>query len=146
MNALIRVLRAFVTAMRMTVRGEKPPQSPYAPLLAWMQQTVTLTDSAFAAAAAAGLDQTARRKLTMTAEGRRTNMETVLAAVKFHAAEEYKHLLTTPTPTVIGAIYGTNLNDRFLLSKLFDILEAESARAAVGRLMSHLESIPPTTS
>ncbi len=144
MNTVMRYLRAFVTALRMTLRGEAPPSSPHAPLLAWMKRAAELADAALAAAEASGLDQAARRQRTLAAEGRRTNMETILASVKFHAAEEYPHLMSSGSQTGISAIYATNLNDRFLASRLFDTLDAGALREAIGQLVSHLDSIPPT--
>lgn len=138
-----RVLRAFITAVKLTLRGETPPVSTNAALITWMKQSARLIEAAIAAADLNGLDQDARRQRTLTAEGRRTNMDTILAAAKFHAAEEYPHLMANPTQNVLGAIYSTNLNDRFLVSKLFDSLESGDVREAVGRVVSHLEAIPP---
>ena len=143
MNPLMRYLRAFLTTLRMMLRGEGPPPSPQAALTAWMKTSAALADAALAAAEAEGLDQDARRQRTLTAEGRRTNMETILTSVRFHALEEFPHLLTNLSQTSISAIYATNLNDRFLISKLFDVLEAGPLREAVGQIASHLEEIPP---
>lgn len=142
MSALIRYLRALITALRLTLRGETPPPSPRAALLAWMRESARLADTALAAADASGLDQAARRARTLSVEGRRTNMETILATIKFHATDEYPHLMNASTQTNITAIYATNLNDRYLASRLFDTLEAGPLREAVGRVVSHLDSIP----
>lgn len=142
MNALLRYLRAFGTALRLTLRGETPTPSPQAALVAWMKQTATLADQAIATAEAEGFDQEARRRHTLTAEGRRISMETILASIRFHAAEEYPHLIATPSHTATAAIYATNLNDRFLAARLFDTLESAVLREVVGKLVSHLEAIP----
>lgn len=144
MNTIRRYFNAFRAALRMTLRGETPPVSPHARLRVWMQEAVMLVDAAYAAADAAGLDREARQKRTLTAEGRRTNMETILAAVRFHAADEYAQLLTSLSQNSITVIYATNLNDKFLISKLFDTVEDEILRAAIGQIASHLEAIPPT--
>jgi hypothetical protein len=143
-NALLRYWRAFLTTLRMTMRGETPQPSPQAALQAWMQRAAQLADAALAAAEAEGLDQDARRERTLTAEGRRVSMETILASIRFHAAEEYPHLMRAPAHTAIAAIYATNLNDRFLAAKLFTTLETGVLREAVGRIVSHLDAIPPT--
>ena len=145
MNPLMRYLRAFGSALRLTLRGERPVLSPQAQLSEWMKRSVELADAALAAADAEGLDQEARRKRTLAAEGRRTNMETILMSVRFHALEEFPHLLSNFSQTSIAAIYATNVNDRFLISKLFDTLEAGALREAVGKIASHLESIPSIT-
>ena len=146
MNPLSRYFRALVAAINLTMRGERPVPSPQSLLTEWMKHSAVLADAALAAADAAGLDQDSRRKRTLTAEGRRTNMETILTSVRFHALEEFPHLLSNFSQTSITAIYATNVNDRFLISKLFDTLEAGALREAVGRIASHLEAIPPIQS
>ena len=108
-----------------------------------MKRSAELTAAALEAADAEGLDQAARRKHTLTTEGRRTNMETIITSVRFHALEEFPHLLSNFSQTSMTAIYATNVNDRFLISKLFDTLEAGPLREAVGKIASHLEAIPP---
>src|SRR5690606_4937402 len=120
MNPIMRYLRAFVSALQLTIRGERPVLSPQAALAAWMNQSAALVDAALSAADSEGLDQAARRNRTLSAEGRRTNMEAILATVRFHALEEFPHLLSNFSQTSITAIYATNVNDRFLISKLFD--------------------------
>jgi acetyl esterase/lipase len=143
MNPLMRYLRAFASAVKLTLRGQKPVPSAQLLLSEWMKRSAELVDAALAAADSEGLDQAARRKRTLTAEGRRTNMEAILASVRFHALEEFPHLLSNFSQTNVSAIYATNVNDRFLISKLFDALETGSLREAVGKIASHLESIPP---
>lgn len=143
MNPLKRYVQALVAAVKLTLRGEKPVPSAQSLLSDWMKRSAALADAALAAADAEGLNQEARRKRTLTAEGRRTNMETIIAAVRFHASEEFPHLLSNFSQTSVSAIYATNVNDRFLISKLFDTLEAGIMREAVGKIASHLESIPP---
>lgn len=59
-------------------------------------------------------------------------MDTILASVAFHAAQ-FPHLLTNTAQNALGAVYSTNLNDRFLVSRLFDALESGDVRETVGR-------------
>lgn len=142
MNPVMRYLRALVSAAKLTLRGERLVPSPQSLLSEWIKRSAGLVAAALEAAEAEGLDQAARRKRTLTAEGRRTNMETILMAVRFHALEEFPHLLSNFSQTSITAIYATNVNDRFLISKLFDTLEPGALRETVGKIASHLESIP----
>ena len=143
MNLLVRYLRALVSAIKLTLRGEQLVPSHQSLLSQWMKRSAELVAAALEVAEAEGLDQAARRKRTFTAEGRRTNMDTILTSVRFHALEEFPHLLSNFSQTSLTAIYATNVNDRFLISKLFDTLEAGVLREAVGKIASHLESIPP---
>lgn len=143
MNALLRYPRALFKALRLTLRGEQRGPSPQTLLAEWMKRAVERTDTALVTAAAAGLDQEARRKHTLTIEGRRTNMDTILATVRFHASSEFPHLLLNLSQTNLTAIHATNVNDRFLVAKLCATLPSGPLKNAVEKIGAHLEAIPP---
>lgn len=144
MNKILKVLRAFFLALRMTLRGEKPAPVKYAALQAWMAETERLTASVYKAADQAGLSQAARQQIKLRIEGRDIIMEAVLGGVKFHAAQEYKYLLSHETEHSLTAIYASNLNDQFRILKLREAVEQPGVRAALDALARHLESIPPS--
>lgn len=137
-----RYLRALIGAIRMTASGKTPPPSPLAPLRAWMLETSTLTDAVAAACAGIGLDTAARRKTILMIEGRRVNLNTVLLAAKFHAQHEYRLLLQTPDERSLTALYATNVNDCFLLSRFISVLPDGDAQILLKRLITHLEAAP----
>jgi hypothetical protein len=143
---LIRLVRAFAIALRMTLRGERPTPK-YPALDAWMAEASKLIHAVYAAAEADGLDEAARKALSFRVEGRETQMEAVLGGARFHHAQEYRYLLRHETAQSLLAIQANNVNDGFRLKKLSDELAAKNTGQmrtldALKALIGHLESMP----
>lgn len=145
---MLRYIRAFWTALRMTLRGDRPPVSPYASLSEWMEQAANLADAVIRAANSRQLDTAALKTIKVRIDGRDTNVEVVLALIKHHMNEEYPYLLRHLTRNNINAIHAGNLNDVYHVTTLIDlpILQDAVIRQALTRLKDHLEAIPPQTS
>lgn len=132
---MIRYVRAFVTAVRLTLRGE---QAPNAEIRDWLDTTARLIDT---------VERTTTVKpesVVLRIEGRDMSMARILAAVRYHVTEEYPYLLRHPTEHDFTAIYASNMNDQFWLTKLETAPELQDARikAAITALRQHLDSIP----
>lgn len=142
---LQRYWRAFVGALRMTLRGEvaQTMQERYPHLSLWLRSTVKLTDAACAAADANGLPKAAREAFKLRIEGRDVSMETILATVRFHADQELPTLMRRPDDFNYVTLQATLMNDHFLVSRL---AQAESlpadVRAAVNALTVHVQNLP----
>ncbi|MCU0476657.1 MAG: hypothetical protein MUC99_11215 [Anaerolineae bacterium] len=139
---IARYLRAFVGALRMTLRGQAPAPSPLAPLRAWMAQTPALVAAVQRACDAAGMDATARKAATLVVEGRRLKLETALLTAQFHAQNEYPSLLAQPNDRTLGALYATNVNDAFLIARCAELVPEGAPRAALQGLVAHLRAAP----
>jgi|GEM_PF-1264180 len=137
-----RYLRALMGAIRMTLSGKTVPPSPLTGLRAWMTHTPALVDAVLTACAQDGLDEAARRQTSQVIEGRRVNLNTILLAPKFHAQYEYALLLKAPDGRSLAALYGTNVNDCFLLERFIKILPTGHAPVALRSLVTHLEAVP----
>lgn len=137
-----RYLRAFIGAIRMTISGQTPPPSPLAGLRAWMTLTPALVDAALTACAQAGLDEAARRNTSLVVEGRRVNLNTIVLAPKFHAQHEYPLLLQNLDGRSLAALYGTNVNDCFLLDRFIPVLPLGEPQKAIEQLVIHLKNAP----
>jgi len=135
-------IRAFIKAVRMTLRGEQPRTMQHPQLYAWIKEGAKLVDDVYDAAERAGLDRQAREKIALKIDGRKMSMETILGAVYHSHHLEMPHLLSTPGEHNITAIYAANLNDRYRVRCLHDALDKSPARAALARLSDHLEAIP----
>jgi hypothetical protein len=144
-HTLRRYLRAFIVALGMTLRGEGPP--PPRPLAAWSQQTLWRLDELYAALERQGLDEAARQQMALKLDGRLMKVETVLATVKHHAAQEYPSLLRSNIEFNLAAIQAANVNDRYWLARLAELppLQAPAIAAALNRLRAHLDAIPNDT-
>lgn len=146
MNTVSRYVRAFITALRMTIRGQQPPGLKHPELYAWIKQMALLVAEFAAAVDQAGLD---KQNTFVRLDGRRLSLDRVLQIFQYHAAQEYPSLLATSGGRRfnIGAIHATNMNDRFWLSLLRDesSLQNPAVQAALARLTDHLEAIPTTS-
>jgi len=122
----------------------RPRDTAYPRLSAWALQTRELVRAVIAAANSLGLDEARRRALVLRLDKRNLSMETILATVRFHAAEEYPYLLRQPLQHNVLAMYAANLNDRYLALRLAeaDALQAEPLRLALAALRNHLDNIP----
>lgn len=145
---MTRYIRAFFTALKMTLRGETAPPPPYAPLRAWINEASQRVQAVFAAADAAGLDHGRRQKLMLKLDGRATSLQTVLATVAYHVDTEYPHLLRDLDQHSVTAIYAGNLNDQYAVARLCELeaVQDSGLAAALQRLRDHLTAIPPSTS
>jgi hypothetical protein len=146
LNTVSRYVRAFITALRMTIRGQQPPGLKHPELYAWIKQMALLVAEFAAAVDQAGLD---KQNTFVRLDGRRLSLDRVLQIFQYHAAQEYPSLLATSGGRRfnIGAIHATNMNDRFWLSLLRDesSLQNPAVQAALARLTDHLEAIPTTS-
>lgn len=139
---LQRYARAFWVALQYTLRGDKPPllriREQYPVVTAWVDETVRLTEAVERAAAAAGIDAKA---LKVRADRRYVSMETILAAVKFHAKREYPSLMAHGDEFSPLTLQATNLNDRYLVMQLAGAVPPQ-LKSAVDALAEHLAAAP----
>lgn len=114
----MRYVRAFFTALRMTLRGETYTPAPPSPLLAWIDEAARVLNVCLAAADQQGFDQAAREGLTLVIDRRTISAQTILMGVRYHLTREYAYLIRNPTGSHLTAIYASNLNDQYALERL----------------------------
>ncbi|GAB4522575.1 MAG: hypothetical protein OHK0046_35300 [Anaerolineae bacterium] len=141
----MRYIRAFFTALRITIRGEQP--SGFVQLVRWIEATPEMVKAVYTAAEAQGLNKAHRQALVTVVDGRDTGLQTALAAVEYHARQEYPYLLKNLTEHAITAIYATNLNDQYAVQRFAQLPELVGTPAgqALAALEKHLTSLPPST-
>jgi hypothetical protein len=141
-----RYIRAFFLALKMTFTGEKPPSAPHAALQTWIESLPPLTQSVIKVADDAGVDKSAREKISMKIDGREQSLHTILEAIRYHAAQEYPYLLLHFTEHSLTAIYASNMNDQYALTRFLDGESAQNKelRQALTQLSDHLQAIPPS--
>ena len=140
--AIRRYVRAFVLALQFTVRGEKPPllqaREAHPQFAQWWAQTIRLVEAVERAAAANHVNA---QTLTIHVDKRDVRMATILAGVKYHARSEYPYLLVHGDPYERMTVQALNLNDRYLVVRLAEALDAP-VKTAVEALSAHLEALP----
>jgi hypothetical protein len=144
MQAPLRYIRAFIRALLLTLRGQKPPsleaEAQHADLLAWCRETIERVDTVSAAIAS---DGTNPQSVTMHIEGRDVTLKHTLDVLRYHAAREYPHLIRSQERHAILAIQALNLNDRFLVMRLCEYEGLPgSIKTAMDALIQHLTQIP----
>lgn len=159
-GSIQRYLQAFWGALRLTLRGETPPPAPYPELRTWIEGGLQRLDAVTQAVEAAGFTSVKCQAIVFTVDGRRVTMETVLTGLRYHLTEEYPYLLRDITEHSRLAIYSTNVNDTYRLTKLMEALEvpaleenspsngAQNLTAmlkAVEELRLHLNAFPEST-
>lgn len=147
MNRLLRYLRAFWGALRMTLRGEvyKPPVLPQSPIVIWINQYALLVNAILRSANQNGVEQDRRKQITLRVDGRAMSLETALMTLKFHAEEEYPSLVRAGNGRgVQNTLYATNMNDRYWVSQMLKeaALQKPDVQKALADLDAHLDSIP----
>lgn len=143
---MIRYIRAFFIALRMTVRGEKPIPARHAAMNTWMQETVRLIDVIQKAADVRGIPVETRKALKVRVDGRDVSVDAVLGGVRYHAAEEYPYLLMNETEHSLTAVQASNYNDVYRMMRLMEINELAVIREVINTLTEHLKQMPPGTS
>jgi hypothetical protein len=126
LNILTRYIRAFIVALRLTLRGQQPPGLRHPELYAWIKQMAVLIDAVYAAADQNDLNKKAREAVTVKLDGRSMSLETAFQTLR----------------------YAGNMNDRYWLMTLQaePALQNPAVHVALVQLSAHLDSIPSTTS
>ncbi|MBN8635937.1 MAG: hypothetical protein J0M07_11490 [Anaerolineae bacterium] len=145
MMTIRRYARAFIGALKLTLRGEtiQPAIDPHPNLTAWWQSTIRLTDAAFASADNHGFPKSRRETLVLRIEGRDVSMETILKTVRFHADQEFPVLMRQGDNFGYLTMQATVMNDRFLVDKLAHAATLpDEIKAAVAAITAHLDLLP----
>jgi hypothetical protein len=139
-----RYARAFMLALKFTLRGEKPPllqvRERQPQLVAWWTRTITLVEAVERDAATQGLDM---QKIVIHADKRDVSMKTVLATVRYHAEREYPYLIVQHDQYSPMTLQAINLNDRYLVMQLVNRTEVP-IKASIEALNAHLAELPAT--
>jgi hypothetical protein len=138
-----RYLRALAGALRLTLRGEPAPVTavrPTHPAYAdWALRVIGACDAVYKAAQTAELSVST---VVVHADGRDHSMEIILNGIRFHAGEEYPYMLRGGDRFAPLAVSASNLNDRFLVSRLREQLPPV-LHPPLDALSQALESLPP---
>lgn len=143
---MLRYIRAFVIALKMTLTGEKTPPVPYPNLQSWMREGQAKVGAVYQAAKQAGLDHTRLDGITLAIDKRPISLETVVGAVRFHLQDEYPALIRMNDEHTLTTIYALNLDDQHRMQQVIDhdMLPASPLLASLKALHEHLNNIPPS--
>lgn len=138
---MIRFARAFLQALRLTLRGESLSPVRFRPLEAWIGDGLTLLDQAERAAAAEGIDLAA---LELKLDGRPTSLDTALLMLRHNLIEEYPRLIRLDDPHSMTVVQSSNMNDQYRVGQFAesDAISSAALRRALQDLNAHLLKLP----
>lgn len=138
---MFRYVRAFWRVLKATVTGQEA--IPHLSLRFWVEPIPNLVDAVHEAADQANVNQ---EMVMVRVDGRDQSMQTILDAVTYHARHEYPYVLRHLTEQSVTAIYASNMNDQYAVSRLNEhpSLDHPALKMAVGELNQHLQAIPPS--
>ncbi len=145
LTTIRKYARAFVLALRFTLRGEQPPllrvRAQYPQLAAWWTETIRRIDAVERAADTAGIDAAARGALMVHIDKRDMSMTTILATIRYHAEHEYPYLVAYSDEFNRVTLQAINLNDRYWVRQLGESVD-EILKSSVDALVAQLDSLP----
>lgn len=144
----MRYIRAFFTALSLTLQGKTIAPAPprYPKLQDWLKRGTELTDAAFSVCEQTGLDEVARRQISLHLDGRNWSMELILSSLRYHLTMEYPSLLQADVEHNITTFYALNIDDQYRVSQLAELDNfQEELREAIRDLAEHLQNIPSST-
>ena len=138
---MIRFLRAFVTALRLTLRGQSLTPTHFLPLETWIGQGLSLLKAVNDRAAAERLDLDARQ---LKLDGRPTSLERSLQMIRHNLVNEYPRLIRLDDPFSLTVVQSSNFNDQYRISQFLaaDILFSAEFQQTLAALNTHLLDLP----
>lgn len=144
---MLRYLRAFFIALKMTITGEQPQPVMYPNLQQWMRDGQKKVDAVYRTAKNLKIDRSARENILFDIDKRKISFETILATVHFHLTDEYVSLIRFNDAHTLTTIYALNIDDQYRVHRLLENekLMNTSLKDPLEELAKHLETIPPST-
>jgi len=138
---MLRYLRAFIQALRLTLRGQSLTPAHYQPLEAWIGTGLTKLKRAEQVAAAERVDMSALR---LKLDGRPTSLEISLKMLRHNLTEEYPRLIRLDDPHSMTVVQSSNLNDQYRISQFAesDVISSTALRRVLAELNDHLLNLP----
>ena len=122
---MLRFARAFIQALRLTLRGESLTPAHFRSLEAWNEAGLTKLNRAEQAAVAERVDLAALR---LKLDGRPTSLELALQMLRHNLTEEYPRLIRLDDPHSMTVVQSSNLNDQYRIAQF---AESESISSPV---------------
>jgi len=139
---MLRYLRAFIQALRLTLRGQSLTPAHYRPLAAWIEAGLTKLERAEQVAAAERVELSALR---LKLDGRPTSLDISLKMLRHNLMEEYPRLIRLDDPHSMTVVQSSNLNDQYRISQFAEsaVISSTALRRVLAELNDHLLELPP---
>lgn len=137
---MMRYARAFIQALRLTLRGETLTPAHYRPLEAWIEAGLTKLNRAEQVAA----ERVDLSALQLKLDGRPTSLEITLKMLRHNLTEEYPRLIRLDDPHSMTVVQSSNMNDQYRIAQFAaaDAVSSTALRKALEELNTHLLDLP----
>lgn len=141
---MLRLIRNFFKAIRMTLQGESLTPSHYVPLENWIDEGLDKLDHVIAVADTSGLRSFQREEIELKLDGRMTSMERILQMVRHNLKNEYPRLMRYDDNYSMMVVQSSNFNDQYRVSQLAqcDDIQSGEVKQALQILTDHLLNLP----
>ena len=138
---MIKFLRAFWQALRLTLRGETLTPTHFHPLEIWIEAGLGKLTAVFETAEADAVDLDA---LQLRIDGRMTSLERTLQMARHNLVNEYPRLIRLDDPYSMMVVQSSNMNDQYRVSQFLaaDVIQSEALKRALADLDTHLLTLP----
>ena len=138
---MMRFARAFLQALRLTLRGESLTPAHYRPLEAWIADGMSLLQEVNNEVDAGRIESASLR---LKLDGRMTSLESTLGMVRHNLVNEYPRLIRLDDPYSLTVVQSSNMNDQYRVGQFAaaDAISSADARRALDDLHQHLLNLP----
>jgi hypothetical protein len=141
---MMRIIRAFIRALQMTIRGETIAPSHYKPLEDWVNIGLQILAIVFTTADSNSLSHEKRQQIQLKLDGHMTSLEQTLQMVRHNWVNEYPKLIQLDDPYTMMVVQSSNMNDQYRVSQFAtaDDIPSTEVKQALEALNQHLMNLP----
>ncbi len=138
---MIHFARAFIKALRLTLRGDSVIAPHFQPLQSWIKAGLTKLAQAEAAAQQERVDPAL---LQLKLDGRPTSLAITLQMLRHNLTEAYPRLIRLNDPHSMTVVQSSNMNDQYRVAQFAARGGHSSAKLqrALDDLNRHLQRLP----
>lgn len=141
---MMRVLRAFFGALKITLRGEITTPAHLRPLEDWVNACLGYLGDVLDTADAQGIGAERRGTIRLKLDGRPTSLEQSLQMLRHNLVNEYPRLMRLDDAQALMVVQASNLNDQYRVSRFLSdgVIDSEDLQRSLEALNAHLLALP----
>lgn len=141
---MMRLMRAILTALKMTLHGESLTPPHLRPLEDWLDDAMARLHDALRTAEAEGMHAEKRNAIQLKLDGRMTSLEQTLAMLRHNLVNEYPRLIQLNESQAIMVIQASNMNDQYRIGRFLtdDVIDSAELNRVLEALHAHLLALP----
>ncbi len=141
---MMRMIRAFLRALVLTLRGESFTPIQFRPLEAWIEVSLRQLDELIKEADKQGIDLAQRQAMQLKLDGRMTSLELSLQMLRHNLVNEYPRLIRQDDPFSMTVVLSINMNDQYRVGQFAasEAMATMQLKPLLVALDAHLQNLP----